>query len=385
MLVMLAMVGLVSAGPRKAKGKESLSADSESVSIQPEFVWPEARSSCPVESKNSGLIQSKRNEVIRMDRNTRIYVQHKVDVDSVEDRCINMVRIEHRPERGCKYTMIFEAQKGATELQLSTLDLHADSWCPGWRDWRETGESGKSTPYSRRMNTSGFSLQLSRTHVPDAVADRSCTDLAIRADGKVVLAKSLGGRPEPFLLDRLAFVGEYDSVGKPDSICPEPKKVVVQKVEVHTENHLKNTALLVYLAHEPVPNFLATDGGVSVLQQIGPRVTARGDFAFGPLGHNAASLNVMTGPVTDSGSLRLYVGGRLGAFEDLRGDAFTAVGANLGVETNRNDRSSPWYASLELTPVLYSAPVPNYIDGSAATESGVMLKLTAGVFLRQGD
>jgi hypothetical protein len=401
MIFLFATVGLVFAGPRKVKdmtpaakveAKTAIEADgsvplSIPVKIESSFDWPKSRPECPVRSETSGLIQSKNNEIVDMAQKTKIYVQHKVDVDKVEDRCINMVRIEHMPDRGCKYTMIFNAKRGYTDLQLSTFDVHADSWCPGWRDWRETGETNHSKPYSRRLNDGNLSLTLSKTHVPDPVSDRSCTDLSIRAEGTVAVSKALGGRGEPFTLDNLSFRGQYDSVGEPSSICPEPRKIIVQKVEVVAEpqeNQLKNTALVVYMAHDPLPNLPAFDIGTSVLQQLGEQVTARADLSIGPLNHNAFNLNFTTG--TDSSSkLRFYFGARLGGLEDLMGDDYTVFGVNLGIETNRSDVTSPFYASLELTPVLYDDPMPNYISGSGETSGGIMLKANLGLFLRKAE
>lgn len=388
MIIMLATVGLVSAGPRKAQDTTVPVPLSLPVKVEPVFEWPEVRQACPVGSNKNGIIQSKFNEFVSMDPKTKIYVQHKVDVDRVEDRCINMVRIEHMPDRGCKYTMIFEAKRGYADLQLSTLDVHADSWCPGWIDWRETGETKSSKPYSRRMGDNDFSLFLSKTHVPDPVSDRSCTDLTIRANGKVVVSKALGGRGEPFLLDNLSFVGQFDSVGEPSSICPDVKEVVVEKVElpkVPQENPLKNTGVLVYIGHEPLPNFAATDAGISAIQHLGERLTVRADAAIGPLKHNAFNVNVSTGSTSNSSGMQVYVGARLGGFEDLDGDEHSAFGVNLGFQSNRYDESSSMYFSVELTPVLYSESVPKYIQGSGSTDGGVMMKVHFGTFLRKTE
>ncbi|MGB0638349.1 MAG: hypothetical protein ACPGTU_03380 [Myxococcota bacterium] len=388
MILMLVTVGLVSAGPRKVKELTPPASLPLPVKVEPVFEWPKARAACPVDSKNTGLIRSKQNEIVSMDPATKVYVQHKVDVDRVEDRCINMVRIEHMPKRGCKYTMIFEARRGYTELQLSTLDVHADSWCPGWRDWRETGETDKSKPYSRRMGDNNFSLFLSKTHVPDPVSDRSCTDLSIRANGRVVVSKALGGRGEPFTLDNLSFIGQFDSVGEPSSICPDVKEIVVEKVELPKtpqENPLKYTGVLAYIGHEPLPNFAATDAGISAIQHLGERLTFRADASIGPLRHNAFNVNFSTGSTSNSSGMQIYIGARLGGFEDLNGNENTAFGANIGFQSNRYDESSSMYYSVELTPVVYDEPVPNFIQGSDSTKGGVMMKIHFGTFLRKTE
>ncbi|MAY79509.1 MAG: hypothetical protein CL930_01865 [Deltaproteobacteria bacterium] len=388
MIVLLATVGLVSAGPRKVKEVTPSVPLTVPATVKPTFEWPEARATCPTQSANTGIIRSKQNEIVSMEPKTKIYVQHKVDVDRVEDRCINMVRIEHMPDRGCKYTMIFKAKRGYTDLQLSTLNVHADSWCPGWRDWRETGETKESKPYSRRLNDNNLALMLSKTHVPDPVSDRSCTDLAMNVDGKVALTKTLGGRGEPFRLENLSFVGQYDSVGEPSSICPDVKQIVVERVEAPTvpqDNPLKNTAVLAYIAHEPLPNFAATDGGISAFQHIGENLSLRADASIGPLNHNAFNVNYGFGSSSVTSGMQIYVGARLGGFEDLRGDDYSAFGVNLGFQSNRYDESSPTYFSVELTPVLYSESVPNYIQGSGTTDGGIMMKILFGTFLRKAE
>jgi hypothetical protein len=344
----------------------------------------EGRQSCPYSSSNSGIIRSTQNEVIHIDPATNIYVQHKVDIDSLEDRCINAVLIEHQPERGCKYVMRFDAVRGSHKLQLTSLRLDADSWCPSWGDHRETGESGSSRSYTKAMGSDGLSLQLSRSRVPDHVADRSCTELSMATGGEVFLTRGIGGRSERFSFEKLRFSGRYDSVGEPSSFCPSPPPVQEKTVyKAPKENAFRNTAVLGFVGHEPIPNFPAIDVGFSAMQQLGDRFTMRADISGGPFKHNALYANFMFGQVTGTPGLRPYFGLRMGGL-DVSESSVVAIGPNLGLETNRAVRSSNFYGSFEVTPVFFGEELRAYMssDSELYTNAGVMFKLHVGVFLR---
>ena len=62
MIFLFATVGLVFAGPKKAKDIIPTVPISIPVKVEPSFEWPEARAACPVRSENNGLIQSKFND-----------------------------------------------------------------------------------------------------------------------------------------------------------------------------------------------------------------------------------------------------------------------------------------------------------------------------------
>ena len=342
------------------------------------------RDSCPVSSVQSGTINSRYNEIIAIHPETEILVQHKVDIDANEDRCINAVRVLHQPLRGCRYDLLFTAVPGKHLLQLTRVELEADSWCPGWRDLRETGEEFSHRSYTMSPGSVGISLALSRSHVPDRTADRSCTELAMSTQGDVFLSRGFGGRPERFLFNDLRFNGQFDSVGEPSSICPSPppvERVVEPKEPV--ENPFRNSTLLVYLGHESIPNFPIIDGGVAWIQSIGDRFALRGDISFGPLKHSAINANVMLGTVSNRPGLRPYLGLRSGGIKD-GSDSTSARGLNLGLETNRNATSSPLYVSFELTPVWLGEELRAYMssDPTLYTHGGVLAKLHVGVALR---
>ena len=398
MFLLIATLGLSWAGPLNNKNTAALSSarshddggkqTKPQASDEPASV-PDKREVCPYSSSNTGIIRSRGNEVVPMDPATQIYVQHKVDIDAVEDRCINAVVIDHQPERGCKYTMLFNAVRGSHNLQLTSVKLDADSWCPGWRDRRETGETGSNRSYTKGMGGDGLSLVLSRSHVADFVADRSCTQLTMSTQGEIFLSRGLGGRAERFSFENLQFTGQYDSVGEPSSFCPSspprvvPSKVVVRdKPKAPEKNIFENTAVLGFVGHEPIPNFPAIDAGISVLQSFGDRFTLRGDTSLGKFKHHALSANLMFGQVSGKPGLRPYVGLRVGGLEH-RGD-IKAPGFTLGVETNRAVKSSPLYGSFEVTPVFYGEDIRAYMSSTEDlhTTMGVLFKLHLGIFLR---
>jgi len=294
--------------------------------------------------------------------------------------------IEHQPERGCQYVMRFNAVRGSHKLQLTSLKLDADSWCPGWGDHRETGEAGNSRSYTKAMGSDGLSLQLSRSRVPDHVADRSCTELSLATGGEVFLTRGIGGRSERFSFEKLRFSGRYDSVGEPSSFCPSPPPVreeTVYVAKVPQENAFRNTAVLGFVGHEPIPNFPAIDGGFSAMQQLGDRFTMRADISVGPFKHNALYANFMFGRVSGTPGLRPYFGLRMGGL-DVSRSSVVAIGPNLGMETNRSVRSSNFYGSFEVTPVFFGEDLRAYMssDSDLYTNAGVMMKVHVGVFLR---
>jgi hypothetical protein len=389
--ILIATLGLSWAGPLNKKNTDALSGahshddggkQVEAQAPDEPASAPDERKLCPSSSTNSGIIRSRFNEVVPMDPETQIYVQHKVDIDAGEDRCINAVLIEHQPVRGCKYTMLFNAVRGSHNLQLTSLELDADSWCPGWGDPRETGETGNHRSYTKGMGGDGLSLVLSRSHVTDFVADRSCTQLTMSTQGEIFLSRGLGGRAERFSFENLQFTGQYDSVGEPSSFCPSPPPVVVVREEPKApqENVFQNTAVLGFVGHEPIPNFPAIDGGLSVLQSFGDRFTLRGDISMGPLKHTALYGNFMFGKVSGTPGLRPYVGLRAGGLEG----GISTPGFTLGMETNRAVKSARLYGSFEVTPVFYGEPIRAYMSSTEDlhTSMGVMFKLHVGMFLR---
>jgi hypothetical protein len=395
--ILIATLGLSWAGPLNKKNTDALSGahshddggkQVEAQAPDEPASAPDERKLCPSSSTNSGIIRSRFNEVVPMDPETQIYVQHKVDIDAGEDRCINAVLIEHQPVRGCKYTMLFNAVRGSHNLQLTSLELDADSWCPGWGDPRETGETGNHRSYTKGMGGDGLSLVLSRSHVTDFVADRSCTQLTMSTQGEIFLSRGLGGRAERFSFENLQFTGQYDSVGEPSSFCPSPPPVVVrEEPKAPQENVFQNTAVLGFVGHEPIPNFPAIDGGLSVLQSFGDRFTLRGDISMGPLKHTALYGNFMFGKVSGKPGLRPYVGLRVGGFDSNvthNGDSITTPGFTLGMETNRAVKSSRLYGSFEVSPVFYGEDLRAYMssDPDLYTSMGVMFKLHVGMFLR---
>ena len=394
MFILIATLGLSWAGPLNKKNIEALSGahshDDGGKQVEAQAPdgpadAPDEREACPASSINSGTIRSRFNEVVTMDPATQVYVQHKVDIDAVEDRCINAVVIDHQPERGCKYTMLFNAVKGNHNLQLTSLELDADSWCPGWKDRRETGETGSHRSYTKGMGGDGLSLMLSRSHVNDFVADRSCTQLTMSTQGEIFLSRGLGGRAERFSFENLQFTGQYDSVGEPSSFCPSPpverpKVVVRDKPTAPEKNIFENTAVLGFLGHEPIPNFPVIDVGISVLQAVGDRFTLRGDISVGPLKHSALYANFMFGKVSGTPGLRPYAGLRAGGLEG----GISTPGFTLGMETNRAVKSSRLYGSFEVSPVFYGEDIRAYMSSTEDlhTSMGVMFKLHVGMFLR---
>lgn len=389
MIALIAATSLVLAGPLKQGVSAEVSETGPTQSEASEASAPESRQSCPSAFQSMGSISSKHNEVIRMHPETEIVVQHKLDIDAHEDRCINAVLIRHKPERGCAYQLMFNAVRGSHKLELTGVELDADSWCPGWDDRRETGEHNSHRSYELSVGFEAPSLTLSRSHVPDRTADRSCTQLTMTTQGGVYLSQGIASRPELFNFDRLQFSGQFDSFGEPSSICPAPPPVVVE-VEPEPEgpkiNPLKNTSVLVYLGHEPVPNFPVIDGGIGVMQEIGNRFTLRADVSLGPLKHSALNANLMFGSISAEPGLRPYLGLRTGSLRihpDTDRDKTSAMGLNIGLETNRLARKSPFYAAFEVTPVLYGEELRGYMgEENLYTSVGVMGKLHVGVSLR---
>jgi hypothetical protein len=65
-------------------------------------------------------------------------------------------------------------------------------------------------------------------------------------------------------------------------------------------------------------------------------------------------------------------------------DKTSTTGLNMGIETNRGAKASPYYANLEITPVVYQKSLPARMssDSTLDTAAGGMVKVHVGMFFR---
>ena len=173
-----------------------------------------ARPTCPYDAQIVGTLGDTRtNQTIDLSvADANVWVTHKVDIDAVEDQCISEVEIRSKVmERGCEFSLLFQADGLRPGLHLSHAFLEADSFCPGWPDDME----GR---YEWLLGWDSPRLTLSQDKVNERTADRSCVNLQMSVDGEITLRS--GSRKTQFSLDGMSVRGTFDSVGDTQTICP---------------------------------------------------------------------------------------------------------------------------------------------------------------------
>ena len=369
-----------------------------------------------------GVIEkSKGGQRIPIDAASTVRLEHKQDVDFAEDRCITNVVIEHNPDRGCAYRMEFGVVANEPDLQLLTIEIGADSFCPGWRDWTETGDPNRRALKSFRAP--GIPLSMSTRIVPDRAADESCTELSMRVNGEVTLAK-FGRSPSKYTLRNIAVSGQFNSKGNPGAVCAVEQKLVATAPSPLPQSPAGPTkrvpvALLVNAGTPHLPAIPGFAFGVSALLELSPRSTVGVSLQeFGnDRGEGRTQYVQYQYSLGDSSTMKpkAFAGLRLGRvsgeyeFEpnrvtpetrpdfELRFNAFrdrnegwmepsrVIVGPAIGIELSRA-RPSPIYASFDLAGFMYNDPHPIISTFDAdAVGFGVAATLRVGAFLGNRD
>ena len=371
-----------------------------------------------------GVIEkSNGGQRIPIDAASTVRLEHKQDVDIAEDRCITNVIIEHNPERGCAYWMEFGVVPNEPDLQLLNVEIGADSFCPGWRDWIETGDPNRRALKSFRAP--GIPLSMSTRIVPDRAADESCTELSMRVNGEVMLAK-LGRSPSKYTLRNIAVSGQFNSKGNPGAVCPVERNPVATAPSPLPQSPAgpKKRVPIALLVNAGTPQLPAIPGfalGVSALLELSARSTVGVSMQrhLTNAGTGGTRYVQYQHSLGDSSTMKpkAFVGLRVGTvsgvydfdvgrvipetaqdFEirtDDTGDRFESwmepsrvtVGPTIGVELSRA-RPSPGYASFDLAGFVYNEPHPvisTSFDGLYAVGFGVAATLRVGVFLGNRD
>ena len=136
-------------------------------------------------------------------------VEHKLDIDPIEDGCIAYAEFTVRKARlGCELSLEFGVAIGGPIILLDA-HLHADSFCPGWLDSDE-GD------YVLVDGDPFFTFPRS---VPDRTAEQSCIgDETASFDGTILLEDA--GRTLEINLGDMSFVGDFLSHGNTERLCP---------------------------------------------------------------------------------------------------------------------------------------------------------------------
>lgn len=136
-------------------------------------------------------------------------VEHKLDIDLVEDGCIAYAEFRVQKEGlGCELYLEFGVPLGGP-LILLDAHLHADSFCPGWLDSDEGDYE----------LVSGDPFITFPRRVPDRTAEQSCIgDATASFEGSIRLED--GGRILEIDLGDISFFGDVLSYGNTELTCP---------------------------------------------------------------------------------------------------------------------------------------------------------------------
>ena len=237
MLSWLIIIGLampVHAGKRSKKKAEAATQDATDVQDsscasdvgcvgnkgpKPEII-------CRTNTRHKGTLVDPRNGLeLDLSRATSgLRLEHKLDIDAHEDRCITDVWIDAQHEdSGCALTLHYKAnpryngRPGSERYVLVSGSFIADSFCPGWDDAVEGRY--RWTPKSSAPN-----LVLTKDQIDERTERESCVSISAQLDGRLRGRKLVGSGVE---LDVSAFSvsGTFPSVGDTRGVCagtPEP-------------------------------------------------------------------------------------------------------------------------------------------------------------------
>ena len=145
-----------------------------------------------------------------------VTLEHKLDVDAAEDRCISAVVVNGRlDERGCVIALRFAARPGSSQLHLTEAQIDADSFCPGWIDTVEG-------TYTLDGNQPQAVATLSRRAVDARTASTTCVEnIAISLDADFpVSAAGTSGERHRAQLRGVSIEGPIRSLGMTEALCP---------------------------------------------------------------------------------------------------------------------------------------------------------------------
>jgi hypothetical protein len=142
-------------------------------------------------------------------RTAYVRLEHKTDVDPVEDGCVGKVMLEVLGP--CRLTVDFGAFTGAKELKVTAATLTADSDCPGWLDHQEA-------TYTLAVTQANTGQLAALGQVPDN-QHWACVEVALSPEGLIRLAAP--DRPLLTLdLGELTVTGWAYSKGRATLTCP---------------------------------------------------------------------------------------------------------------------------------------------------------------------
>jgi hypothetical protein len=155
---------------------------------------------------------------LRLDRLVaEVHLEHKLDVDEAEDRCITAVEVRGQLDpRGCRVALRYAASPAHERLQLQAARIEADSFCPGWADALEGVYTLTSGPRAE--------ARLSTAAVSERAASLTCVDpMELELDGTFTVQRDGDPRSAREVELRAARVtGALPSVGETEARCPRP-------------------------------------------------------------------------------------------------------------------------------------------------------------------
>ncbi len=166
---------------------------------------------CKNSQTYSGKISTSKGEVT-FDK-VEVSIQHKQDIDTVEDGCINQVMVQFFHGSGCKLEIRADtAQVGDNGIKITSIIFSADSQCPNFLDADEG-------TYIEVSALDKKSLTLALMKVPDYNTDTSCHEQKIVISLSGILNRKTDNKELNISLSTLTINGKFNSKGSTNTQC----------------------------------------------------------------------------------------------------------------------------------------------------------------------
>lgn len=323
---------------------------------------PKPEITCPNNARHTGTLTTPSGLELDLSGATAgLRLEHKLDIDAHEDRCITDVWIDaHHGDSGCALTLHYKAnpkfngRPGSARYVLVSGKVIADSFCPGWDDVVE--DKYVWTPRSSAPN-----LVLSKDDIDDRTARESCVSISAQLDGTLKARRLMGSGVE-LDVSKFSVGGTFPSVGDTAGVCAGAPKPEV--------TGLKNTAFAVYRSYsfsetDDADALGATSVGVLYSRSLTPKLAVYGALGF---------LNSDDFNEKDSFT-HIAVGGQLFVW----GDYFT-MGAFADLELGRTSSSykeDDWGDDYTIETTINMASAK--LGFRYVSEYGVVGEIKAGV------
>jgi len=169
---------------------------------------------CAGSSRQSGLVGDSRLGIdLNMSKTkASLTLEHKLDIDAHEDRCITSVRIEsYIEDTGCALQLHYRTTPYDPRLSLVSASFTADSFCPGWDDDVEG-------VYGWSVGSDAPKLTLSKDYIDQRTARESCVEITAQLNG--TLETRTGRKKSPLTFDYFVVSGTFPSMGDTQGVCP---------------------------------------------------------------------------------------------------------------------------------------------------------------------